>query len=160
MGDYMSKKFLILIFILLAFIGSLSVVSSASINIEDIAIPSGFSVDNVNESQLSIYNDVGYTTYYITITSEDYRSPEEISDSFKENGFNLQGTDSIKLNNKDIKEENYIYKTNGYVYNYIIQLGDKKYSVSCLTDSETWDINSESNPVNKILNSMIECSTR
>lgn len=151
---------LIIIVILLQIVGSF-IGGSSSINLEDIEIPNDFSIDSRNETQLTIYNNRGYFTYVITVTSEDHRSPEKISNGFKEMGYILQSTNNIKINNNDIKEERYIYETGtGNVFNYMIQLGDKKYSVSCLTDSETWDIYSESNPVNKILISMIDCSKR
>jgi len=142
--------------VLLIFVGMMF--GESSVDLENLATPSGFSIDSQNHSQI-VLHDYGTPLYMIIVTSEDYLTPEELSNGFKKNNFILQRTNNIKLYNKDVKEETYIYENgHGHTYNYIIQFDNKKYSISCFTDSSNWNINNENNPVNKIINSMIKAS--
>ena len=148
----------IIIIILLALIGWFSGEDNySSINIEEIPIPSGFTVREVNETWLEIINE-GNPYYDIAVMSDDQISPVKFNKILKnKTNYTVKDTNDIKINNKKVKEETFVGE-NLPAYKYSLELGNKNYTVSCKTDADNWNVEDSNNPVNIILNSMINLS--
>ncbi|WP_323735848.1 zinc-ribbon domain-containing protein [Methanosphaera sp. ISO3-F5] len=147
---------LVILLIIGLFVGD----TSKPINLEDVRVSSEFTIKFQNESRLDLYTEDGTYFYMIVINREDQRNPKIISDELQNQGFILQDSDNVLINNKNVKEEKYKYNSgDSFVYNYILEQGNKKYSISCLTNNNIWYIENEHNPVNKVINSMIKYST-
>lgn len=151
---------IIIVIVLIAIIGFSNGGKESSIYIEDIPIPSDFEVDYRNQTDLAITKGSGKSYLSINVFDEDQYLPEEVIEKLEKNGgCILQNTDVINIYNKNIKEEKLYYgKKDAYVYVYTIPLGDKNYTVACITPNNTMDITNTNNSVNQVLKSMIDLS--
>ena len=143
---------IIVIVILLAIVGALFG-NSSQIKLEEIEAPTGFVNISVNKT------DVIFMNKYDDAINVKYNDKEEdvskLPYYLENNGHRIIKENKYTVQNYEVNEIIYSDNSNLYANLYFINFNDKWYTINYVTDHINYGVTNANNPVNQVINSMI-----